>query len=100
MSWLTNLLCNHDWVVIREPKHDDRAYSHKILHKDKVVHSCAYTGDAEDFQRKYSDFICSKCNKLELNMHKLDSYVDIVNSREKAKRLGTKLANLADKARE
>jgi len=95
-----SFFCRHDWVLIRSPEHIDRAWNHKIIYNGVVVFSNEYGSNAKTFMMKYSDFICSKCSKLDLNMRKLDKIIDRKMSRAEAKKLGLKLIKLADKAKE
>jgi len=107
MAWF----CKHDWVVIRQPTLDLWPYSNHVIYRDIVIKNFRYQNDAIAYQKKHSDSICAKCEKLNLNTHKLDKIIDKRNrekeaslnrsaSRIKAKELGEKLLKLKDKAKQ
>lgn len=109
MSW-NQFWCKHDWVLIRCPKLASRWRNHEIFYEGTKVYKCEFVLDANFFLIKHSDYICSMCQKLNLNMHKLKTFVDEIEkltkaeeekteARIEAKKLGLKLVRMADKAR-
>ena len=99
-----SFFCFHDWVAIRKPVHDNKPYDHKILHEGEPIARFEFTGAAQEFIAQNSDYICSKCDKLDLRLDKAAQKARklqiMQKRRDEARERGKKYLKLFKKAQE